>query len=155
MNVTGSKSRSDRISDRMADISAHGAPAVVASLVFLYFISPLVAFADPGHLFIVGFSMASSVGLALAIALYGRRSKAGFDWMVTFGLMVAPVGAALIALGPTFDNARRNREQCRALQIDMSSVRPHRKDSREMFEALKCSPQAVGTVQFWSKPLRQ
>jgi len=38
--------------------------------------------------------------------------------------------------------------QCRALETDMFSSKPHRKDSRDLFSALACKPSGLGRIHY-------
>ncbi len=128
-------------------ISTMLAPYILAAVVFAYFVSPLVVFLDPGRFAICGAVLAFSVILVRGAG--GSSKKEAIGRLVGGSVLVT---VALVLLGAEITSALKPveqwRHQCAALQRDMGLLRPHRSNSAELFEALRCAPQAVGKIQF-------
>lgn len=116
-------------------------------LVVLYaFAGPLLRFAYPGDLWLVGLLFACILYAGYWSMLYND----GWDGKVMLlTALVALVLAGLVAspvMNASLSDSRANDRRCLAIQRDMLSSMPLRSDGPDLFQALGCRPQGDGNV---------
>lgn len=126
-----------------------GAASVVGGAVLSVLAFPLVASGDRNLIF--GSAICLSVGVAILVGEYHRGINK--VWAVlAFTFAVAGVGGLLWAANGALNNAMLNDRRCFAIQHDMLSAQPRRNDGPDLFQALGCRPQGVGSV--FARPTR-
>ncbi len=115
------------------------------AVISAFALAPMLPYADPtaiasgGCLAAVGFG-ARFIGQQLPPGWSIASAFAGFAFFAWASWYVIP--AAQTADRAARSNARR----CLAIQRDMLSARPRRSDGADLFQALGCRPQGVGSV---------
>jgi hypothetical protein len=108
--------------------------------------APLIRYADPEALQIVGFLIAGVIFCGHA-AMTDRPSN--FTRVMPIATILAAASVAWIAssmLNHASWASRANDARCMAIQNDMLSAHPRRTDSPDLYQALGCRPQGYGGV---------
>lgn len=132
---------------RHAALTRYTLPFITAGAVAAYFAAPVLKFVNPFSLYIGGTAVALGFGLLVWGMVVGDASK-----MVrtsAIGIAMATIGIAglcFLAI-PAQEVSLHIDRQCQILETDMERLRPARADSRELFVALQCRPQALSTLQ--------
>lgn len=133
---------------RQAALANLTRPFVVAAVIGAYFAAPAIRFIDPFSLYVGGGLLAMGAGLATAgFALVDLKH---FVKTTVAGLVLCSIsltGLVFLAI-PAQKVSIHIDQQCQILEHDMMRTHPARSDSRELFTALGCRAQGVGTIIF-------
>jgi len=128
----------DEIENRKTQVTTATGGFIAGGVVAAYFAQPLLEFADPEWLTLVG-------GL-LAITCIWLWGAFVLDWPKRNTLITIVFGAcALVGLvtivTEAIRTANRNDDRCRTIEKEMLSLNPRRDDLPGLFDVLKCRPQ--------------
>jgi hypothetical protein len=123
-------------------------PFLAAVAIIAFVASPIIKFCSPEGLLVCGFTFAVGIFL-ITIGLllndkadYSKTSKLGFA--TALGGFVGMIVVFMFAMTA----AQRTDFQCGLLERDMLSLKPSRSDAHDLYAALQCRQQSVGTLMY-------
>ena len=132
-------------------IRAFMTAAAVFAVLWAFFSTPLLRFADPIFLALCGTAIAVGAGVAW-LKVGNHRPWEGVAGLVLTGVGIVGLGLLVHA---AIRSSNANDSRCVELQNDMLSASPLRSDGPALFQALGCRPQGVGGVAVKSQRITQ
>jgi hypothetical protein len=121
--------------------------AVLLAVVWGYFASPVLEYANAAWLAMGGLALGVGAGGGW-LALHGNFGKRWEYPMIALGILGGV--SVLVQTNVAMADYETNRSRCARLERDMLSARPVRPDGPALFEALRCVPQGNAPLQLVS-----
>lgn len=118
--------------------------AAIQAAVTAYFATSMFPYANADHL--MGMGAAISSGIIVTFLLGGKVSP--LRKVLSFAALAAPLVLIGIVATETSGNYVTNQRRCLDIEIDMLSAKPKRSNDPEIYQALRCVPQAKAVADY-------